>query len=119
MYLFYFIFLTPHQGKSSIQRNDKMVFHVSQHCNMSRNVMSKTIIMSEIILGNSFLASVVKTGMDFSHLITRVIVQLLTEFPNIRLQCYECKMEIILFNTLELSVKYYFLCILQQILSQF
>lgn len=87
--------------------------------NMSRNVMSKTIIMSEIILGNSFLASVVKTGMDFSHLITRVIVQLPTEFPDIRLQCYECKVEIILLNTIELSVKYYFLCILQQILSQF
>lgn len=87
--------------------------------NMTRNVMSKTIIMSEIILGNSFLTSIVKTGMDFSDLITRVILQLLIEFPNIRLQCYECEMEIILFNAIELSVKYYFLCILQQILSQF
>lgn len=87
--------------------------------NMTRKVMSKTIIMSEIILGNYFLTSVVKTGMDFSDLITRVILQLLIEFPNIRLQCYECEMEIILFNAIELSVKYYFLCILQQILSQF
>lgn len=80
--------------------------------------VSKTV-MSEIILGNSFVAAIVNPRMDFSHLITRVIVQLLTEFPDIRLQFYEREMEIILFNTTELSLKYYFLCILQQTLSKF